>query len=128
MSFPSHLKYTEDHEWAFEEDGVVTVGITDYAQQSLGEIVFVEAPSEGDVFGAGDTMGAVESTKAVSDIFCPVAGTVAGVNDALVDSPETVNASPYEEGWIVKIAADSTSSLDRLMDADAYERFVGELE
>ena len=128
MSFPEGLRYTEDHEWALEEDGVVTVGITDYAQQTLGEIVFVETPPEGEVFSAGDSIGAVESTKAVSDIFCPVSGRVVEVNAALVDSPETINSSPYGEGWLVKIAVDDVSSLGRLMDAAAYERFVGELE
>lgn len=128
MNFPENLRYTEDHEWAREEGGAVTVGVTDYAQQTLGEIVFVEMPSEGDVFKAGGTLGAVESTKAVSDIFCPVSGKVAEVNAALVDSPETINSSPYGEGWIVKIAADDVSSLGNLMDAAAYERFVGELE
>ena len=128
MSFPEGLRYTEDHEWALEENGVVTVGITDYAQQTLGEIVFVETPSEGDAFGAGDSLGAVESTKAVSDIFCPVSGKVVEVNAALVDSPEIINSSPYGDGWLVKIASDDISSLESLMDAAAYEQFVGELE
>lgn len=128
MTVPEGLKYTEDHEWALIEGDVVTVGITDYAQQTLGEIVFVETPSEGDIFAEGETLGAVESTKTVSDIFSPVSGRVIEVNETLLDSPDAINSSPYEDGWLVKISVDDVSSLENLMSAAAYEKFAGELE
>lgn len=124
MSVPENLRYTEEHEWALLEGDVVTVGITDYAQQSLGEIVFVEAPREGDGFGKGDSLGAVESTKAVSDLFSPVAGKVVEVNETLLDSPETINNSPYKDGWLVKIAPDDLSEIEGLMDCEAYKKFL----
>ncbi|WP_462137496.1 glycine cleavage system protein GcvH [Candidatus Mycalebacterium sp.] len=124
MSVPDNLRYTEEHEWALLEGDVVTVGLTDYAQQSLGEIVFVEAPLEGAGFGEGDVLGAVESTKAVSDIFCPVAGKVVEVNETLIDSPNTINNSPYGDGWLVKIAPDGPFSLEDLMDSEAYKKFL----
>ncbi len=121
---PDNLRYTQDHEWAALDGGVVTVGITDYAQQNLGEIVFVEIPSEGDVFKKGDVFGAVESTKAVSDLFCPVSGKVAETNEVLLDSPETINGSPYREGWIIKLIPDDASSIEDLMDGASYEKFL----
>lgn len=124
MNVPDNLRYTEEHEWALLEGDVVTVGITDYAQRSLGEIVFVEAPTEGDSFSKGDVLGAVESTKAVSDLFCPVAGRVIEINEVLLDSPDTINASPYGDGWLVKIAPDDLSSFEDLMDAGAYGKFL----
>ncbi|MGI9559097.1 MAG: glycine cleavage system protein GcvH [Thermodesulfobacteriota bacterium] len=124
MSEPENLKYTREHEWALLDGGVVTVGITDYAQQTLGEIVFVELPSEGAAFGRGDVFGAVESTKAVSDLFCPVSGKVVEINETLVDSPETVNGSPYTEGWIIKVSVDDASPLEDLMDSAAYKKFL----
>ncbi|QMU55981.1 MAG: glycine cleavage system protein GcvH [Candidatus Mycalebacterium zealandia] len=124
MSIPDNLRYTKEHEWALLERDIVTVGLTDYAQQSLGEIVFVEAPSEGAGFSKGDVLGAVESTKAVSDIFSPVTGKVVEVNEALLDSPNTINNSPYGDGWLVKIAPDGSSLLEDLMDSEAYKKFL----
>lgn len=124
MSAPGNLRYTEDHEWALLDGGVVTVGITDHAQRTLGEIVFVEIPSEGEVFGRGEVFGAVESTKAVSDLMCPVSGRVVETNEALVDSPDTINGSPYGDGWVIKIAPDDPSSVEELMDAAEYEKFL----
>ncbi len=125
MSVPDSLRYTEDHEWAlFEDGGVVTVGITDYAQQSLGEIVFVEIPSEGDVFTKGEIFGAVESTKAVSDLLCPVSGKVVETNEVLVDSPDIINGSPYKDGWVIKLVPDDISHLEDLMDCSVYRKFL----
>ncbi len=123
MSVPKDLKYTENHEWVrFEEDRAV-IGITDHAQESLGEIVFVELPDEGDELVQEDVFGGVESTKANSDLYAPVSGEVAEVNDLLVDSPELVNADPYGDGWIVKIHIDELdeSELKNLLDPSDYE-------
>ena len=126
MSVPKDLKYTEEHEWVrFEEDRAV-IGITDYAQEALGEIVFVELPDEGDELVRGDSFGATESTKAVSELFAPVSGEIAEVNDLLVDSPELVNADPYGDGWIVKIHTDELdeSEVGSLLDPSGYEELI----
>lgn len=128
MSVPKNLKYTEEHEWVrFDEDKAV-VGVTDYAQESLGEIVYVELPIEGDELVRGDPFGGVESTKAVSEMFAPVSGEIAEVNDILVDSPELVNADPYGDGWIIKIHTDELdeSELENLLDPSEYEKLVEE--
>ena len=126
---PDSFIYTKEHEWLnLEDDGVVTVGITDHAQEALGELVFVEVPEEGAKFGAGDACAVVESVKAASDIYCPIAGEVTEVNEALADEPELVNGSPYEGGWVFKIRPDDATVLDKLMDAEAYEHFLAELE
>lgn len=120
---PSHLKYTAEHEWLLAaQDGVATIGITHHAQAALGDITFVELPSVGDSFAAGATFGVVESVKAASDLYLPVAGEIVAVNDALESAPETVNADPYGEGWIVKIKVADQSALDALLDAAAYEQ------
>ncbi len=124
MSVPENLRYTGDHEWALLEGDVVTVGITDYAQRTLGEIVYVEIPSEGDVFKKGEVLGAVESTKAVSELFCPVSGKVVETNEVLVDSPDTINGSPYKDGWVVRLIPEDASSVEELMGAEAYEKFL----
>lgn len=126
MEFPEHLKYTREHEWAHREGTLVTVGITDYAQERLGEIVYVELPEEGTEVSQGEAFGVVESTKAVSDLYSPVSGTVAEVNDTLVDSPELINEDPYEDGWIIKIEMSDASEFDDLMSASAYATFVEE--
>jgi glycine cleavage system H protein len=119
---PEELKYTEEHEWlATTESGGVRVGITDYAQEQLGDVVFVELPKVGTSVEAGSPLGEVESTKSVSEIFAPVSGTVVAVNDALDDSPELVNSDPYGDGWIVEINATDPAALDGLMDAAAYQ-------
>lgn len=124
MRPPENLKYTKEHEWVrIESDGVVTVGITHFAQDALGDVVYAETPKVGAHFTAGAEIGVVESVKAVSDIYTPVTGEVVEVNVNLDDAPETINESPYEDGWFVKIKLDDTSELDGLMDAEAYMEF-----
>ena len=119
---PSELKYASSHEWArLEEDGTVTVGITDHAQEALGDVVFVETPDIGTVLAAGDEAGVVESVKAASDIYAPVSGEVIEVNEILEDEPETVNGDPYHDGWFFKLKPSDVSELENLLDADAYQ-------
>ena len=124
MEFPEELKYTEEHEWVLVEDDVVTVGITDFAQDSLGDVVFVELPEVGAVLEAGKPLGVVESVKAVSDVYAPVSGEVVEINEELPDSPERTNNSPYEDGWKVKIRFSDPSQLDELMDSEEYQAFI----
>ncbi|WP_308365413.1 MULTISPECIES: glycine cleavage system protein GcvH [unclassified Microbulbifer] len=117
----SELKYLSSHEWArLEEDGTVTIGISDHAQDALGDVVYVETPEVGTNLAAGDEAGVVESVKAASDIYAPVSGEVVAVNEALEDAPETVNASPYDDGWFFRVKPSDTSELDKLLDAEAY--------
>lgn len=123
MSVPQELQYTKSHEWVRMEDGVATVGITDHAQEELGDVVFVELPEEGDSLNAGDTFGTIESVKAVSDLYAPMGGEVVEVNGALNDTPEQVNEDPYGEGWILKI---QTSEEADLLSAEEYEKVVEE--
>jgi glycine cleavage system H protein len=124
-----NLMYTSDHEWlSLNDDGSLTVGISDHAQAALGELVFVEVPNIGDTLSAGDACAVVESVKAASDIYCPVAGTVVAVNSALADQPELVNNSPYDNGWVFRLQPDETSVLDELLDADAYRELLADLE
>ena len=124
---PSELKYATSHEWARrEEDGTVTVGITDHAQEALGDVVFVELPEVGDTLAAGDEAGVVESVKAASDIYAPVGGEVLEVNPALEDEPETVNADPYNDGWIFKLQPGDPAELDKLLSADDYRQHCAE--
>jgi len=118
------LKYTSDHEWTLEEEEFLVIGITDYAQDALGEIVYVELPSEGDEITKGDPFGAVESTKAVSDLYAPVSGDVVEVNEALLDSPETINEDPYGEGWMIKVRPYDPQEVEDLMDYEEYTEFV----
>ncbi len=120
LNFPSDLKYTDDHEWAKVEGDLVSVGISDYAQDQLGEIVFVEVPEIGDTFEQADEFGSVESVKAVSEIFLPISGEVVEVNTTLEDEPELVNTDCYNKGWIVKIKPQDLSELDSLKDRAAY--------
>ncbi|MGC4120997.1 MAG: glycine cleavage system protein GcvH [Myxococcales bacterium] len=117
---PANLKYTKDHEWAKLEGKTVTMGITAFAVEQLGDIVFVDLPKKGDAVKAHGTCGAVESTKATSDIFSPVTGKIVDVNSALSDAPETINQDPYEKGWLVKIEVADAKELDALMDAAKY--------
>lgn len=124
MDFPEELKYTEEHEWVLVENDVVTVGITNFAQDQLGDIVFVELPEVGDMLEEGKTFGVVESVKAVSDVYAPVAGEVVEVNEALPDEPEALNNSPYDEGWLIKIKLTDPAVLDGLMNVTAYKEFV----
>ncbi len=130
MSVPKDLKYTEEHEWVrFEEDRAV-IGITDYAQEALGEIVYVELPVEGGELFQGDSFGGAESTKAVSELFAPISGEIAEVNDLLVDSPELVNADPYGDGWIIKIHIEELdeNEVEKLLDPSDYEELIEDEE
>ena len=120
MHVPHDLKYTKTHEWVRVEDDGFVVGITDFAQDQLGDIVFVELPEPGDRFESGDEFGTVESVKAVSELYMPVAGEVVAINDTLEDAPEKVNNSPYSDGWMIEIKAENPSELDDLIDNDAY--------
>jgi len=128
MDIPDDLKYTRDHEWARSKAGRVVVGITDFAQDQLGDVVYVELPAVGDEVKKGESFGVVESTKAVSDLFAPVSGKVVEVNDPLVETPETVNEDPYEEGWLIAIEPSDPAELAALLDAKAYKAFVDEAE
>jgi glycine cleavage system H protein len=121
MQTPSELRYSSDHEWAKLEGDRVRVGITDYAQDALGDVVFVDLPKVGATLSVGGVLGEVESTKSVSEIYAPVAGTVAVVNTALSTSPELVNSDPYGEGWICEITTSSSGDYDAMLDAAAYE-------
>jgi len=126
MDIPDDLKYTREHEWARSKGGRVVVGITDFAQDQLGDVVYVELPAVGDEVKKGESFGVVESTKAVSDLFAPVSGKVVEVNDPLVETPETVNEDPYEEGWLIAIEPSDPAELAGLLDAKAYKAFVDE--
>ena len=128
MEFPEDLKYSREHEWALVEGKVATVGITDFAQDKLGDIVFVELPAVGDKVTKDEAMGVVESVKAGSDVYSPVSGTVIEINDDLPDSPDMINEDPYGDGWIVKIQMSDPTDLEDLMDSEAYEAFVAEQE
>jgi glycine cleavage system H protein len=125
---PEDLRYTAEHEWVRTagSDTVLRIGITDYAQEALGDIVFVSLPTVGSTVSAGDPMGEVESTKSVSDVFAPVAGTVSARNEALESQPELLNSDPYGEGWVVEIEVDDPSALDGLLDAAGYQALLEE--
>ena len=121
MQIPDDLRYAENHEWArLEADGSVRVGISDYAQDQLGDIVFIDLPEVGRSLAAGEAFGEVESTKSVSDVYAPLAGTITAVNEALADAPEEINSDPYGGGWFVVIKPQAGATLDALMDASAY--------
>ncbi len=124
MNIPAELRYTKDHEWVLAQEDRVRVGITDYAQDALGDVVFVQLPAVGDSFAVGDVLGEVESTKSVSEIYSPVAGTVAEVNLALEDTPELLNSEPYGQGWLVVITCDDPSAPHSLMDHEAYASLI----
>jgi len=126
MNFPEDLQYTRDHEWARVQGKRVTVGITDFAQDQLGDVVYVEFPDVGDVVKKGEAFGVVESTKAVSDLFAPVSGKVVEVNSPLADAPETVNEDPYEEGWMIVVEITDPKELAELLDGPTYRKFVEE--
>ena len=126
MNFPEDLKYTREHEWARVKGKRVVVGITEFAQDQLGDIVYVELPSVGDEVKKGEAFGVVESTKAVSDLFAPVSGKVVEVNDPLADAPETINEDPYEDGWMIVVEASDPRELGDLLDAAGYRKFVEE--
>lgn len=125
--FPDDLKYTSSHEWVkVEEDGTVTVGISDHAQDALGDIVFVELPEPSAQVSANDEVAVVESVKAASDIYAPITGEIIAINDKLVDAPETVNSDPYDGGWFFKIKPDDENELAELLDVDAYKQICDE--
>lgn len=123
---PLELKYTKSHEWLrVEDDGLITVGISDHAQELLGDLVFVELPEEGTEFVAGDECCVVESVKAASDVYMPISGEIVEVNEALVDEPEIINSSPYDSGWLFRVQP-SAEEIDELMDAEAYQAEIAE--
>jgi glycine cleavage system H protein len=121
---PEGLHYSKDHEWLKVEGDTATVGITDHAQSSLGDVVYVELPKVGDTFGAHDTFGSVESVKAVSELFLPVAGEVTAVNESLNDEPEKVNGDPYGDGWMVRVRLSNAGEVDGLLNAAEYEDYI----
>jgi len=128
MEVIKNYRYTKEHEWVFTKDGIATIGISEHAQSELGDITFVELPSEGDEVKQFEQVASIESVKAASDIFSPLSGTVVEVNSDLEDNPELINESCYEKGWIAKIEILDEDELASLMNADEYETFLGELE
>ncbi|MHB2148382.1 glycine cleavage system protein GcvH [Calditrichota bacterium LG25] len=124
MNVPENLKYTEDHEWAKIEGDVAIIGITDYAQGELGDVVFVELPETGDTVSKGDTFGTIEAVKAVADLFAPLSGEIIEVNEKLGAEPETINKDPYGEGWMVKIKLSDPGEVNDLMDAETYKEKI----
>ena len=126
MAHPSDRKYSNEHEWVMVDGDTAVIGISDFAQDQLGEVVYVDLPSEGDSVSAGDSFGEIESVKSVSELFSPVTGEIVAVNDSLGDSPETVNQDPHGEGWMVKVKIDDATELDGLMSAEEYDVFITE--
>lgn len=124
MEVPKEMLYTEEHEWVLVDDDIATVGITDYAQSELGDIVFVELPSVDDEVKQMEPFGTIEAVKAVSDLFCPISGLVVEVNGLLTDQPELINQSPYDKGWMIKIKLSEKSELDSLMSPDDYKKQI----
>jgi len=125
MNFPAHLRYTKDHEWISMDGNIATIGITDFAQRELGDIVYVEVETVGKQLQAGSVFGTVEAVKTVSDLFLPVTGTINELNPALAGKPELVNTDPYGEGWMVKMTVNDPADVEKLMDAAAYEAVAG---
>jgi glycine cleavage system H protein len=128
MNFPEDVKYTREHEWVRKKGAQLVIGITDFAQDQLGDVVFVELPDVGDPVKKGESFGVVESTKAVSELFAPISGKVVEVNEPLSDAPETINEDPYEEGWMIVVEPADPKEVDALMDATTYRAFVEEQE
>lgn len=127
MTVPEELRYTEEHEWVEARSGAgatVRIGITEYAQDQLGDVVFVDLPETGTSVNAGDTFGEVESTKSVSELFAPLDGEVTAINQAVADSPELINSDPYGEGWLIEITPSDTAAVGGLLDADAYQKLI----
>lgn len=125
MNFPDTLKYTKDHEWVKVEGDTATVGITDFAQNELGDIVYVEVETEGETIDKEAVFGTIEAVKTVSDLFMPIGGEVLELNEELEDSPEKVNEDPYGEGWIIKLKITDSSDLDELLSSDEYKKHIG---
>jgi glycine cleavage system H protein len=128
LDLPEEIRYSEDHEWTKTNDDLIRIGISDYAQDQLGDVIFVDLPQKGDVFEKGAEFGSVESVKAVSDLFMPISGEILSVNAALEDTPELLNESPYEKGWMIDIKPSDLSELDALLDAVAYREMLKGLE
>ena len=126
MNFPTNVKYTKEHEWIRLEGDVAYVGITDYAQEQLGDIVFVDIPTEGETLAADEVFGTIEVVKTISDLFLPVTGEILEQNEALADQPELVNQDPYGEGWLIKIKPTADADFDSLLDAEAYQALINE--
>jgi glycine cleavage system H protein len=126
MAYPTEYRYTKEHEWIVVKDGIATIGITDYAQHELGDVVFVELPAPGTKVTAGKTFGSVESVKAVSEIYAPASGDVVEANASLQDKPETLNSDPHGAGWLVKVKLANPADVNSLLDAAAYEAFIAE--
>jgi glycine cleavage system H protein len=126
MEIPTDLKYSKEHEWVRIEDNIITLGISDYAQEELGDIVNVELPDEQDEVTKGEAFGAVESVKASSEVFSPVSGKVIAVNEPLIDAPELLNEDPYDQGWMIRVEISDSSELDDLMDAPGYQAYIKE--
>lgn len=126
MNFPTNVKYTKEHEWIRLEGDVAYVGITDYAQEQLGDIVFVDIPTEGETLAADEVFGTIEVVKTISDLFLPVIGEILEQNEALADQPELVNQDPYGEGWLIKIKPTADADFDSLLDAEAYKALINE--
>ena len=124
MNFPTNVKYTKEHEWIRLEGDVAYVGITDYAQEQLGDIVFVDIPTEGETLAADEVFGTIEVVKTISDLFLPVTGEILEQNEALADQPELVNQDPYGEGWLIKIKPTADADFDSLLDAEAYKALI----
>lgn len=124
MKLPENLKYTNEHEWIRVEGDVAYVGITDYAQEQLGDIVFVDVPTVGETLGANEVFGTIEVVKTISDLFLPVAGEILEQNEALEENPDVVNKDPYGEGWLIKMKPSDLSQLDNLLDAEAYKKVI----
>ena len=126
MNFPENVKYTKEHEWIRLEGDVAYVGITDYAQEQLGDIVFVDIQAEGETLAADEVFGTIEVVKTISDLFLPVGGEILEQNEALADQPELVNKDPYGDGWLIKIKPTDTTEMDELLDAEAYKQIINE--
>ncbi len=126
MTFPEDLKYSKEHEWLRVSGNIVTIGISDYAQDQLGEVVFVELPDEGEEFEKEDAFGVVESVKSVNDIYAPVTGRIVEVNEPVIDTPEVLNEDPYGEGWLIKLEISDPKELKGLMSAKEYEAYIKE--
>lgn len=125
MTYPENLRYTKDHEWIKLDGNIATIGITDFAQHELGDIVYVDISAKGKALAAEEVFGTVEAVKTVSDLFLPVAGTITEINPALESQPELVNSDPYGEGWMVKMTVDNPAAIEKLLSADDYVKLVG---
>jgi len=125
MNIPGNLKFTKDHEWLLVEGNIATIGITEYAQGELGDVVYVELPTVGDTVAKGDSIGTIEAVKTVADVYSPVSGEVVEINETLTDNSEMLNKDPYGEGWIAKIMMTDNSELDKMLSAEDYKKLIG---